>query len=377
MESDSLPASAPILPQRGAPRKFSVKWQGKEIPLMMHNGVWRMRSRSKDFCVSFSTGTTDLAMARARCRAYLDANPVREDTTRGTLEEVARVYMSVPKKCQDATAEANISRLRSVVAAAYGSALDSVRVSVLPDLWHQYVARRQGREVADYSSRARINLAINSAMRQAASIFRPKLHSHYRKAGISLPPDASAVEYLPAVILKPAKADDAALIAAWEALACVDREMWLAIGLARFAGLRLAEILQCRGKWIVARTGGAVVELEDREEDGVRTKTGRAYSAIIMHRGLAEYLLAVEPDALVITRPNAARWLGREPQDWLRPFTGSASKPLHRLRGLYLDQVRRETEQAILARQAGIQAAANAAGHTTTETTERHYLSGE
>jgi hypothetical protein len=47
---------------------------------------------------------------------------------------------------------------------------------------------------------------------------------------------------------------------------------------------------------------------------------------------------------------------------------------LHRLRGLYADQIKRETESAILARQAGIAAASAALGHTTTDTTERHYL---
>lgn len=47
-----------------------------------------------------------------------------------------------------------------------------------------------------------------------------------------------------------------------------------------------------------------------------------------------------------------ARWLGREPQKWLRPFVPGAGKPLHRLRGLYADQIKRETEQAMLARMA-------------------------
>lgn len=70
-----------------------------------------------------------------------------------------------------------------------------------------------------------------------------------------------------------------------------------------------------------------------------------------------------------------ARWLGREPQKWLRPFVPGAGKPLHRLRGLYADQIKRETEQAMLARMAGMRAAQEALGHTSPETTRRHYTS--
>jgi hypothetical protein len=51
----------------------------------------------------------------------------------------------------------------------------------------------------------------------------------------------------------------------------------------------------------------------------------------------------------VIGRPDAHRWIQHVPQPWLRQFTGSAKAPLHRLRGLYADHVRRETEEAILA----------------------------
>lgn len=283
-------------------------------------------------------------------------------------------YRGIPRRCSDETAEGNVSRLRSLVEIALdGAALAAVKVSALPALWHDFVAKKQDRKAPDYSRRAAVNGAINSHMRQAASIFRRKLWPHYARQGISLPPDCGAVEYLPIMqTVKPA-ADDAALVAAWERLATTDGDMWLAVGLARFAGLRAGEILACRGKWIERRGGGAVVCLRDREEDRHFTKTGRMYSAPILHAGLAEYLLALDGEAAVIAKPGAARWLTFEPQKWLRPFVGAAKMPLHRLRGLYADQLKRETEAAILARAGGLRAAQEALGHTTPQTTERHY----
>ena len=54
---------------------------------------------------------------------------------------------------------------------------------------------------------------------------------------------------------------------------------------------------------------------------------------------------------------------------------GTAKKPLHRLRGLYADDVAKLTEDAVLARLEGIKEASRALGHTTTKTTLNHYLS--
>lgn len=350
----------------------SLQWEGRTLPMIQErNGVWRVRSRSKSFPVDIGTGVSDLALARQKARQMLAARPVSAPA-RGTLEEAVAAYRTLPKKCSDVTAEGNISRLRSVVATAFdGAALDTVKVSRLPDLWHTYVAKRQGRAAADYSRRERRNVSINTAMRQAASIFRRKLWPHYARAGIILPPDCALVEYLPAVTIPRAEADDAALCAAWRELEHGD--LWAAVGLARFAGLRAGEILALRGKWIEQRDGATVVKLMDREADGHFTKTGRTYTALILDADLAAWLSALGPEAPAITATDAARWLGREPQKWLRKFMPGAGKPLHRLRGLYADQIKRETESAMLAKLAGLKAASEALGHTTTETTERHY----
>ena len=91
----------------------------------------------------------------------------------------------------------------------------------------------------------------------------------------------------------------------------------------------------------------------------------------------ARELLAM-PEGPTVTTPagiSRREWFERKPQAWLKPFTGTAKKPLHRLRGLYADDVARLTRDAVTAHLAGIQAASNALGHTTTKTTKDSYLS--
>lgn len=59
----------------------------------------------------------------------------------------------------------------------------------------------------------------------------------------------------------------------------------------------------------------------------------------------------------------------------MKKFTGTAKMPLHRLRGLYADDVKKLTEDATAAHLAGVKAAADALGHTNTQTTVQSYLS--
>lgn len=344
------------------------------IPMFRErNGVWRIRCRSKECRIDAGLGTSDLADARSRAKAILSSGMASAPAS-GTLEEAVAAYLSMPKRCGDDTAEGNISRLRSVVRVAFGAELDAVKVARLPDLWHTYVAKRQGRAAADYSSRARHNISINSAMRQAAAIFRSKLVPHYARAGILLPPNSATVEYLPAITLERHSADDAGLLAAWPALYETDRDTWMVVGLARFAGLRLGEILAFRGSWVEDSPSGPVIRLKDRLEDGHRTKTGKEYTALILDSDFAVYLMALPKDRPAIDRHGVKKWAAHTPQNWIRKFT-AAEKPLHRLRGLYADHLAKLTRDAVAARLAGIRAAQEALGHTQSATTERHYLS--
>ena len=348
-------------------------WEGIEVPLVLNDGLWRARKRSRELTVNIATGTPDLPQAKRIVKAELERlKQERPKAPDGTLEDLVKAYLATPKRASEDVATANVQRLRSVVRTAWGRELKKVPLEDLPKLWPAYVAKRQRRAVPDYNTRNAGNSGINSAMRMARSLLIDQLVPAYEAAGLVLPANAANVIWCAELYTTKPVASDTGMIEAWRELPA-GSPLWWTIGLARFAGLRRSEILAMRGKWAVPRGLGVVVELRDRPEDKYWTKTGRPYSALVMDPGLADALRAVQPEGMIIAEPDAERWIEREPQAWLAPFVNGARLPLHRLRGLYADQVKRETEEAILARQKGLKAASEALGHTSTATTERHY----
>lgn len=354
-----------------------VKFEGRVFALTPQAGGWRLRSRSKSFPVDFFMATPSLAEAKRMAKEKLAAAPSKEKRTTDTLEDVARLYKTAPKRAGEESASGNVSRLRSVVREALGKTLAEVKIHEVVSLWPTYFAVRQGRKVPDYSTRRRENHGINSAVRQAASVFLPALRPYYARHGVEIPHDATNIIWAAKAVLIQPEANAKDLESAWVNLRDVDRDLWIVVGLARFAGLRQSEILAMKGKWVENRKGAFVVTLKDREEDGFFTKTGKAWSALIMNIELAEYLSAMPAEANVVTKPNARKWIAGAPQKWLKPFTGESLKPLHRLRGLYADHIQKETEEAILARQSAIKEASKNLGHTTTKTTTDHYLTSD
>ena len=193
--------------------------------------------------------------------------------------------------------------------------------------------------------------------------------------GLGVNADAARSTLLPEPWLPPPAVDEAALLSAWRELQS-GSPLWLALGLARFAGLRRDEISAMQRGWIVQRGSTVLVELRDRPEDGWWTKTGKPYLAPVIDGDLAAALIAAPPGAIIQTPPDITRdvWFLRTPQRWLKARGITAHKPLHRLRGLYADDVARVTADAVAARLAGVSAAQAALGHTSSDTTERHYL---
>lgn len=209
-----------------------------------------------------------------------------------------------------------------------------------------------------------------------------KLRPLYEDHGISIPEDIDNVQMLPEMRVPKAPVAKSLLLA-WRRLYRVDKALWLTIGLARCAGLRRDEIEHITRAWIVAdKSGAVVIDVRDRPEESYAHKTGEAYRAVVLCKRLARELVACEKGLIV--RPNLKpglrkisrhRWFERYPQAWLKPFTGNARQPLHRLRGLYADDVRRRTEALLLAQQAAKKEASRNLGHTGTKTAEKHYFS--
>lgn len=359
---------------QNCPLRAKMTWEGRTIPMLLERGVWRARKRSKRLTCDISTGTSDLAQAKREVRAeLLRAKSAPELRAKGTLAELVEIYRKSPKRASPAVAEANIERLKAIVKTTWKKTLDDVKLADLPRLWPAYVATRQKKAAPDYNTRLAENAGINSAMRLARSILIEQLRPAYRAAGMILPDDADNVIWTAelASVRKPAKDED--MIKAWRELP-KGSALWWTIGLARFAGLRRSEILAMRGKWAVDRGGLVFVELQDRPEDKWWSKTGRPYSAMVMDAALADALRLTKPEQMLIAEPDAEAWIEKVPQKWLREYVGAARLPLHRLRGLYADHVRRETEEVILARQKASKTASEALGHASVTTTDRHYF---
>jgi hypothetical protein len=355
-----------------AKREF-VLYAGRKIPLVKEaSGTWRLRSRSRHYAIDFGLGTSDLNAAKRIARDHLEGRSKLIPRKGGeTLEDVARVYLDMPKRCGERAATDNVQRLRSIVRLAWGRELSQVRlVDLSPKLWRDFMAAKLG-GVLDLATRRPGNAAINAAVRSAASIFIPRLRPAYAEHGFAIPDDATVVQWLPVMHLPPSVADDAALVAWWKAL-LVGSPEWFAVGLARFAGLRSAEIAASRPEWVVA----GAVELRDRPAEGFLTKTGKPYRAIILRPELVAAIAALQPGSFIVQPATAKRseWFERDLPRLVRPFCPTAKKPLHRLRGLYADEVARLTQDAVAARLAGIREASAALGHTTTATTINHYL---
>lgn len=354
-----------------------IVWNRVRYTLAPFRDGHRLRSRRKgnEFDWLFPACSLEVAKREALERFRGEAPPPAR--TAVTFEDAVTVYTALPKKAGEASAKINVSRLRAIVRLVHSKELERVLLSELsPKLWASFMAARQGGKL-DLAKRRAGNAAINSAVRQAASIFIDRLRPGYREAGIEIPSEAAVVQWLPEMKLPKPEANAQELEIEWRKLKETDPALYFAVGLARWAGLRQQEICACRRNWIVERNGAVYVELRDRPDENFTSKTGEMYRAPVVDPDFAAALLTMPPGYIVPATQGMRRdyWYRYYPQEWLRPFTGSSKKPLHRLRGLYADDVKQITEVAMAANLAGIKAASDALGHTTTKTTKDSYLS--
>lgn len=352
-------------------------FEGRRISLSNQSGRgWRIRSRSEHMPIDVLLGHGPESWARKKAREVLESGSFkREPKAKGTLEELVTAYEGMPKRAGKAAAKIAVYRLTSCVRLVLGRELDAVKLSEInAAFWLDYIAKRQVLDVADLSTRRVVNTAINSAMRCAASIFIPRLRPAFAAHGLIVSPDATVIQWAPTIHSeKPAVTDE--MMDAWREL---ERgPLWIALGLARFAGLRRDEIEHATDAWVQIAGNAVYIVLQDRPDEGWLSKTGRKYRAVVIDPDFAEFLTGCAVGYLVQPAVvDRSKWFALAPQKWMRSFT-TARQPLHRLRGLYADDVARLTADAITARLGGVQAASEALGHTSTKTTTRHYLSGE
>jgi integrase len=215
-------------------------------------------------------------------------------------------------------------------------------------------------------------------MRLAVSVFHKGLQEGYKRAGIVIDFDSiHKVQWLPEIPARLAvleKENESAFMASLPALKEANRPMWRAIMIARYAGLRSKEIKHARKSWLVKGATGWQFQIQDRPEDGFWHKTGEFYVAPILSTELEEDLLACPDGLLVPFEGYRDAFFNKACNQWLRQFIPRPNKGLHRLRALYLEHLKNATVLSVKAEQAGIEAARQAAGHTTAKTTTTHYL---
>lgn len=350
---------------------------GVRYQIVRDRGSWRVRNRTKAHYIDRGLGVVDFRAACTKAREMVQNRKTAKTTRRtgAALEEFTEFYKSMPKRCGAVTAANNVGRLRAVIRAAWGKELSEVRLMEAgAKLWTDFFTRKLGR--LDLNTRRSGNAALNTAVRCAASVFAPKLRAAYKEAGFVVPDDVTAIQWLPEMKRPPAPVNHEDMLKAWAAMPS-NSALKMAVGIGRFAGLREMEIEAMRREWVVQRNGSVYIEIRDREEEGFLTKTGEIYRALVINEQVAAMLLAVpKGEPVVDTTPwSRKRWFKRTLPTWCKRYTGTASKPFHRLRGLYADDLARITQDAVAARLAGIKAAQEALGHTSSTTTERHYLS--
>lgn len=367
-------------------KRNSVVVGGVRYPLLQdpHSKLWRVRKRTHDVTVDISLGVVQLKDAEAAARRRLGKEHQERVRLRGggaTLREVCDAYKAMPKRCSEDVARDNVNRLGRVVEVAWGKKLEDVRASQLTArLWEDYATKRQGGKL-DLSTRRHENRGINAAMLMAVSLFHKGLEDGYKRAGIILNfEDIRRVKWLPVIPSKLPTLTEmarAALMDALPALKLSDRPMWRAVMIARFAGLRSIEISAARKSWLVKNAAGALCfEVRDRPEQGWWHKTGEDYRAPVLSPELEEDLLALPDDDKPLIPITGSRdyFFVRKCNIWLRQFIPRPNKGMHRLRALYAEALKDATANAVLAQQAGIEAAQKALGHTTSKMTTGHYL---
>jgi len=252
--------------------------------------------------------------------------------------------------------------------------LDKVIDRVTLERYVSLAQGNQGRGV-NWHDQLPMNGAINSTLRNAASLFQERLVGRHLSA-LRLPPleplrKFTALPTLPTHFIPWPTENVTAMDAAARALKTEQPELWLCHVMLRRLGLRDAELLGARAAWVQwGQDGKAWLDLRTRTAEG-------GEPAFRLLKGGKPRRLALDAEIQEALRGRPGWLIGdgwgeskrydfvyREHCDWLRPFVPEGRmKVNHELRKLAASRVYT---------QHGIAAAAYFLGDSVT-TTERYY----
>lgn len=371
--------------------KRTFTHDGRRYSVVLTRSGYRMRCRARGRELDFHSGTHNGAIAVEKAKAFLanrDKDTRHSRESGGFLVALVEVYNKIPRRASDKVAKNNGSALKSICR-EIGRNLETVGCQEIgPEFWERFQrAALTNRGLSyDLSARRREHIAINSRVRAARSLFLKRFHRHYRKAGLSVRPDAADYDRLQQPYVPPAPIDDGRLLQKWQELRPngqfrdnESKRLWLTIGLARFAGLRRNEICALCVGWM----DGPFIAMRDRPEEGWQHKTGRPYYPEVINDELLDWIegfCATHPaNTYIVPSPEDGGrerklWFQHVPRRWLKANGFVARQPLHRLRGLYADQHARERKEERLAKREAIKRAQENLGHGSAKTTLDSYL---
>ena len=262
-------------------------------------------------------------------------------------------------------------------AAAYRAAVDNASLAILTlpaiQKWRlDYVA--QAKNPAQERSK---KTSCNSTIRQARSLFAPKIVKFLPELLLPSPVPFAGVEFFPRQSAKYfSRIDPKALLqAAHTDLAESDPPAFLAMLLALSAGLRRGEIDSLC--WHQVDSGRELIRIESTEEASLKTADSRGEVAIDPQvAAILQGFRAKATGDFVIEADGAAggpkRWgqhyraefVFNRLTAWLRAHGVTARKPLHELR---------KELGALVTAEHGIYAASRVLRHSNVATTAAHY----
>jgi integrase len=309
---------------------------------------------------------------QGRWSAFISA--IRPQRPRSTVADLIRIYLasaveaSPKSRKQNSQALLQFFRTQPSTINHQPSTITTDQINgALAASWFTGDTPEPSQRAAASHKRTRNSRAV-----QVRSLFTPRALLAYKHAAIELPHLADFLLGLKAHRYKvprtdyhpPADTIITATLAGWPRL---DRDEFLAIGLALAFGLRLGEVLQARWDWLTVISGQPFLDAKAQ----VKNRTGEIrvaaldpYYTTLVTRARAQEWITAPHDPILSTINHQSTF--RSISAWLRGLGWETIKTIHALRAYAGSQV---------AMRFGIWQASNWLRHSSVQVTEAHYLS--
>jgi integrase len=300
-----------------------------------------------------------------------------------SLQVLLDTYERLPLDAAEATRRRNSTQFVRLLMVGTGQSEATCRQLTLdqltPDILARFYACRQAVVAAADSQGAAASSqrTTNSTLRQAISIFSPRVLDSLREAGLVDLPDFSAFRGAAAAKRfhriprkewsPPSEECLAATLAAW--LTVTDRNLFLAVGLCLSCGLRAGEAAQARWSWFTQRNGAPFVDAVGRFKSGTGTLQLTPLDPwyATLHQTARARGWIGDPTDYVLsgTDPYRQVLVWREVSEWLSRLGWTTQKKAHALRAY---------AGSMVAMKYGIYEASRWLRHSSVTVTESHYL---